>query len=143
MADYVQSVEATGVYGRFDLRQTFEEGVNILYGKNGEGKTTFLHVLSNILNSDYNRFAYIAFKSIEVKLNDGTVILLDRESYDNENKITVRLNKSVVHEFLEKDVRNVPRPSSPRFHRQDEEIQKEKSFEPILPAAYFPAFRTM
>lgn len=42
MPRYVKHIEAEGVLGRFDIDQEFQEGVNVLYGKNGTGKTTLL-----------------------------------------------------------------------------------------------------
>ena len=66
MPQYIKSVEVIGLYQRFDIKQTFDEGINILYGRNGVYKTTLLHILANTLNGDYRRFLYLDFKRIEL-----------------------------------------------------------------------------
>lgn len=70
MSSYVKRVQAKGIYGRFDIDHTFKPGVNVLHGKNGAGKTTLLHILANVLNGDYELFAFITFDSIRVQLDD-------------------------------------------------------------------------
>ena len=59
MASSVQNVRITALYGRCDVRQEFKTGVNILYGKNGTCKTTFLSTLANIVAGDWERFAWL------------------------------------------------------------------------------------
>jgi ABC-type lipoprotein export system ATPase subunit len=148
MAEYVKSIEATGVYGRFNFNQEFQPGVNVIYGKNGAGKTTFLHILSNVLNGDYKRFAYIKFDSIEAKFDDGTQINVRRYSKDEEAHIEVKINGDVLSDFPLSEVKHVTRRA--RYYataggqrRLFDDTKDEQSFEPILPADYFPAFRTM
>jgi len=48
MASTVRYIRAVGIHGRYDLELEFNSGVNILYGKNGTGKTTILHIIANI-----------------------------------------------------------------------------------------------
>lgn len=147
MASYVTSIEAVGIYGRFDLRQEFLPGVNILHGINGAGKTTFLHILSNVLNADYKRFAYLKFKSINVQLDDGVIIEIHRRPEDRDALIEVIINNERLASFLASEVRQPKR--SMRYREVGgqkalfEETQEEFNFDPILPADYFPAFRTM
>src|SRR5262245_61767404 len=147
MADYVKSVEATGIYGRFDLQQTFQDGVNILYGKNGTGKTTFLHIISNVLNSDFNRFAYLIFKSIEVKFNDGDTVIIKRDLSEKDYYINVSINDESKYSFLESKIRGLSRDFITRTVSGGvihvESPPEEKPLDPLLPTAYFPAFRTM
>lgn len=83
MSRYIKSIQATGIYGRFDLYHEFKPGVNILYGVNGSGKTTLLHILANVLNGDCERFAFLAFDTIEVKL------------VDEDDDVTIKLEKTM------------------------------------------------
>lgn len=144
MSDYVTSVTAIGVHGRFDLKQDFQPGVNIIYGKNGTGKTTFLHILANVLNGDYNRFVFLAFKYVEVVFNDGASVVVKKEAVEQDNRITVTLNKEPIYSYLESEIRHTRR-RLPRHITTGllETTVEEKSIEPLLPTDYFPAFRTM
>ena len=74
MATTVRSIRAVGIYGRYDLELEFYPDVNLLYGKNGAGKTILLRILANILNGDYARFAFLPFETIVVRLDDDQEI---------------------------------------------------------------------
>ena len=78
MANWVSHIEAHGVFGRFDLSHDLKPGVNVIFGKNGTGKTTLLHILANILNGDYARFAFLQFHTVKAVLGDGVDIQLTR-----------------------------------------------------------------
>lgn len=152
MPRYIKSIEAEAVLGRFDIYQEFQEGVNVLYGKNGTGKTTLLHILANLLNGDYKRFAFIEFKKIKVRLDDNTDVVVSKDK--NEGKdiiINITKNDDIIvknnisiEEIIEQESlsdERVLRASSYRekiIRRSD-----EGSITPVLPVAYFPAFRTM
>ena len=79
MPRYIKHIKAEGVLGRFDIDQEFQEGVNVLFGKNGTGKTTLLHILANLLNGDYKRFAYTEFRTIRAQLDDETDIVVSKK----------------------------------------------------------------
>lgn len=145
MPSHVIKLRAFGVYGRFDLQQDFEDGVNIIYGKNGTGKTTFLHILANVLNADYERFAYLNFDLVEVILSDGKVVVIARRQDGAENRITVTIDNELISTFEESDVKHrqkrrlVRQPQAHLF----EDPSQDKEQQPLLAADYFPAFRTM
>jgi predicted ATP-binding protein involved in virulence len=82
MALYVNKIEAIGVYGRFDIRQEFQDGINIVFGKNGTGKTTLLHILANALSGDFERFRYLQFNTIKIWLSDGKLLLITSKQKD-------------------------------------------------------------
>jgi predicted ATP-binding protein involved in virulence len=145
MPEYVRSIRATGIHGRFDLEQEFRSGVNILYGKNGAGKTTFLHILSNALNADYRRFSYLNFDSIEIGFNDDTVLTLRRFDEDKVSKIEVSVNNRSIVRFStaperHEGIRSLKYSGILLEHSEEKE---HLELAPILPAEYFPAFRTM
>ncbi len=82
MTNYVKHLSVTGLYGRFDLEQSFHPGVNVLYGQ--RGKTTLLHILGNLLNGDLARFEHLEFETVCLELGDGQVITVEKgKSYQN------------------------------------------------------------
>lgn len=146
MATYVKSVTATGVYGRFDLSQELQPGVNVIYGKNGTGKTTFLHILANLLNADYQRFAFLKFNTAAIELDDGTRVEVARRRVEQDALIDVSVNGEMQTSFSVGDFKHSNR--SVRYRETQQKILFEESDEEItsesfLPADYFPAFRTM
>ena len=162
MSSYVKSIEATGIYGRFDMTMEFEPGVNVVYGKNGTGKTTLVHILANALNGEFARFAFLIFESIQVQLDD-TMIRLLKQMKKGQEQIQVKVDNKVILELPVQAIREFaadPRSrrtvsarqlrlfeemdlSAPKLRQLLEEYEHLGVTEPVLPAAYFPAFRTM
>lgn len=140
MSNYIKSINVKGLYGRFDLRQEFYPGVNILYGKNGSGKTTLLHILANALNGDYDRFAYLKFDSIKIRLANGVILTIHQSdipekfyqfnlSANDKTISTYEYRFQFQNDILEEDIDNLQ--ITPKKFRQ------------LLPPAYFPAYRIM
>jgi ABC-type lipoprotein export system ATPase subunit len=145
MPNYVVKLSALGVYGRFDLEQHFQHGVNIIYGKNGSGKTTFLHILANVLNADYERFAYLNFTLVEVTFSDGKIVVIRKEPNDQSSTITVTINNELISTIDETEIRHQQKRRLLRTPqgRLYEDSARDKDQVPFLSADYFPAFRTM
>ncbi len=151
MHRYIKHIKAEGVLGRFDIDQQFQEGVNVLFGKNGTGKTTLLHILANLLNGDYKRFAYTEFRTIKVQLNDETNIVVSKKKGEKDSYINVAVNdKCVAKDLSIKEIwkRDQDREervvqSSAYRERMVKQSQDDEDVVSILPVAYFPAFRTM
>jgi predicted ATPase len=72
----VSHVIVTGLHGQFDVELQFNPGLNIIYGKNGRGKTTVLHILANVMERDFSRFFHLQFSSIFIAFHSGNVIQL-------------------------------------------------------------------
>jgi predicted ATP-binding protein involved in virulence len=68
----LRSIEAVLLHGHFYLKHTFVDNVNIIYGDNGGGKTTLLHILTNSLNGNFGRFAFLEFSSINIEFEGGS-----------------------------------------------------------------------
>jgi predicted ATPase len=134
MSNFVKSIDVIGLHKRFDIRQEFESGINILYGKNGVGKTTILHILINALNSDYKSFFNLDFNVIRIQLADGFTIKLFR---------LPELDKPSEELFLYRsDERNIiPLSNSYIDDDYNPDIMQFRSYKTSLPAAYYPAFR--
>ena len=151
---YLKNIKAIGIHGRYNFIQDFHEGVNILYGLNGTGKTTFLHIISNLLNGDLDRFAFLNFETIEAEISDGTKIIISRSLVDEVECIVAEVNGiNVINSFPVKeilgndsslDVRDFDRLPPSRLIKAIEEQEKaSKKYSSLPSAAYFPAFRTM
>ncbi len=67
----IQSVQIDQFWHRFDAGCEFNPSVNIIIGKNGTGKTTFMNILSAVLSVDIDAIASNDFESITVSLYDG------------------------------------------------------------------------
>lgn len=71
---HITRIAIDGLHDQFDINLTFKPGLNILYGKNGRGKTTILHLLANSLELDFKRFAFLQFHRISIENNKGEVV---------------------------------------------------------------------
>ena len=78
MAEYIRQITGRGIYGRFDFQLEFEPGINVVYGMNGAGKTTLLSILANALNGDFDRFAFLNFRTVHIQMDDDTPIRITR-----------------------------------------------------------------
>jgi predicted ATP-dependent endonuclease of OLD family len=146
MSSYVKRIEADGLYGTFRLQQEFDAGVNVLYGNNGGGKTTLLHILANVLNGDYDRFAFINFKTIQIQLDDNHVFKLYRRRERDEftyssDVITVDYDDQTIDTFTIQEIED----QEPTLFTSSSVLKPKPKIvrlpNALLPAAYFPAFR--
>lgn len=157
MTNFVSSVEIIGLHGQFDLSCQFHEGVNVVYGKNGTGKTTLLHIIANVLNKNFMRFAALNFRKIEVRFNSGEPLTIELEKirrgghYHGHILVNgIRLHKKT---FCSRELQRFFGAKPHRIYR-DSEVIVEREASTIdeeianqlpsvdLSAAYFPAFRT-
>ena len=145
MNHYIKSIEVVGLHRRFDIRMEFSEGVNIVYGVNGAGKTTLLHILANAANFDLERFTALAFRSISMKISDGSeMVILAEPSQDQTylERVTAHVDgrEVVTLPHREAQARRDER-------RRSSEVGRirdwRRDFEVPLGVTYFPAFRTM
>ncbi len=67
----VEKVEINGFWHRFDATCIFNEDVNIIIGRNGTGKTTFMNILHSVLTVDLLGLAENDFESAKISLING------------------------------------------------------------------------
>ena len=67
----LKSVKIDHFWHRFDAGCELNPGVNIIIGKNGTGKTTFMNILHAVLTVDINAIASNDFKSVTAFLFHG------------------------------------------------------------------------
>lgn len=68
----VEKVEINGFWHRFDAACIFNEDVNIIIGRNGTGKTTFMNILHSVLTVDLVGLAENDFESARISLINGS-----------------------------------------------------------------------
>src|SRR5436190_11966015 len=145
MANSVRYIKAVGIFERFDLEQEFQPGVNILHGRNGTGKTTLLQILANILNGDFERFAFLPFETIDVDLDKNEKIKMRKYVDNEESKIETYIDDTLAASFsVSKTQEKLKiRHGGSRVEQLSSNFQAFQSLNPILSTAYFPAFRTL
>ncbi|CAB1247537.1 hemin importer ATP-binding subunit [Vibrio cholerae] len=66
----IKSVSINKIWGQNNAIFEFNEDVNIIIGKNGTGKTTFMNILTSILTVDIDSLCELDFESINIHLKD-------------------------------------------------------------------------
>ena len=89
MDTFITKVEIIGLHNRFDICQEFRQGINIIYGDNGDFKTTLLHVIANLSNNDFERFLHLTFNQISIHMNNGIILFVEWRS-ENRDLMIVR-----------------------------------------------------
>ena len=74
----IASVLVEGLHDQLDVELSFNPGLNIIYGKNGRGKTTLLHLIANALELDFARFSNLRFRKITLDTFDGNQLEITR-----------------------------------------------------------------
>jgi predicted ATPase len=75
---FITSVEVDGLHNRLSFKVYLQSGVNIIYGKNGIGKTTLLHIIANLSEVDIDRFANLSFKTIRLTNSENDSVRLEK-----------------------------------------------------------------
>lgn len=65
----IESVEIKGFWSRFDVKCEFNSDVNIVIGKNGTGKTTFMNILHAVLTINTDALSENDFESAKITLS--------------------------------------------------------------------------
>ncbi|WP_260429078.1 AAA family ATPase [Cronobacter sakazakii] len=68
----LDSVKIEGFWGRLSASCTFNGDVNIIIGRNGTGKTTFMNILHSVLAVELESINEINFDKVTVKIRDGS-----------------------------------------------------------------------
>lgn len=149
--NYISSVELKGIHKRYDLNITFNKSLNILYGQNGTGKSTLIHIIANIANCDFIRFAFLDFEKIKLTYSNKAFIIVQQYERDNDTVISIETQSGSKFSFTKRDayedVREYEderylREFTPELTTKIREFVKENNIHQIN-TSYFPAFRTM
>jgi predicted ATP-dependent endonuclease of OLD family len=88
----ISCLSVEGLHDQFDLRMEFKPGLNIIYGKNGRGKTTALHILANALELDFKRFNHLNFRRIRISTFSEDTLEINRSSADGNCSVSLNGN---------------------------------------------------
>ncbi|HEJ7892233.1 TPA: AAA family ATPase [Serratia liquefaciens] len=154
----ISRIELYKIHNRYNLSVDFFNELNVIHGKNGAGKSTLIHVIANIVNGDFIRFAFLTFEKIVAKYSDGLEIVIKREKIDDDYIIAVELSNGRYIAFPVDEASSVIRDMESerhlgdrhlgdrdirvRLHNEINRFVKENGLYTVS-ASYFPAFRTM
>jgi len=124
----ISEVVVEGLHDQFDFEIQLLPGLNVLYGKNGRGKTTLLHLLANLLELDFQRFAYLQFHKITVRTSNQDVVELVKEKIGEPPRVLVNGNAT-----------SFARTNSSLSEVEIAELRQALGAKPI----YLPAFRSI
>lgn len=148
---YIKRVKLEGIHKRYDLDIELNETLNVLHGQNGTGKSTLLHIIANVANCDFIRFAFIEFERIEVNYSNGSQITIIQEDSDEGKSVKVKARNSeelsfnkneAIKTLREKEDDRFSKDFTPLLTRFIEDYSKKNDLKSIS-TSYFPAFRTM
>jgi len=112
------SIKIEKLFDIFDYNIEFKkEGITILTGPNGYGKTTVLKILDALAAQNSFFFIHLLFKTIILNLSNGNTITLDKQG-DGEISITTNRSKPIRwnNKYLEKILKRTH-----YFHQIDED----------------------
>jgi ABC-type lipoprotein export system ATPase subunit len=124
----IDSIKISGFWGDGEAASSFRDDVNIIIGKNGTGKTTFMNIMHAVLAADVEGLQENNFQSTHITLSDGkrkrTIIAHKKESDDSrfslvEYKISHKI--FIVPLFVDENVRTF----SPIYRRRASEYAQE------------------
>ena len=73
----VQSVQVYGLFGEFDYRLDFKEGLNFVHSPNGFGKSTLMHMVYSIMKGDISYVEEIPFQRLDIGFDDSSSLIVD------------------------------------------------------------------
>lgn len=146
MTKSIKRVQISGLHGWLDYDISLADGVNVFYGQNGSGKTTILHILSNLLGGDIIRFLYLKFDRIRVELSDGNNLNLRQAKYKSREGREDREDRVVEFELNGRSLGRVNlhtlRPGTIEQREKHADLRNQLQNAIVLQPIYFPAFRS-
>jgi ABC-type lipoprotein export system ATPase subunit len=67
----IRSIEIEGFWHRHDVKATFKDDVNVVIGRNGTGKTTFMNILQAVLAVDVDGLLDVQFDTAVIVLENS------------------------------------------------------------------------
>lgn len=109
----IKSIKITGFWGTEVAEAELRDDVNIIIGRNGTGKTTFMNIAHAVLAVDANALLENTFKEVTLKLSDGKKIRTVRAVRKETDSSPFPLIKYTISNrgfetYLIEDQRNIP-----------------------------------
>jgi predicted ATP-binding protein involved in virulence len=125
----IKRLVINGLHQYLNIELNLKPGLNVIYGKNGKGKTTALHVLANILELDFQRFIHLQFSSISIESFESAHL----EIIKNGHSLLVYFNGNPIGSQLENAL-------CPRLSETEcDQISEAFGGRPV----YLPAYRAI
>jgi len=148
---YIKRVQLKAIHKRYDLDISFNESLNVLHGQNGTGKSTLIHIIANIANCDFIRFAFLEFSNIRVSYSNDAYINVSQIDKDDDKLVKIETQLGEVFEFYKREaISEIREIEDERYAHEytPELIKKIHLFVTSnkighIETSYFPAFRTM
>lgn len=148
---YIKRVELKGIHKRYDLDMTFNESLNVLHGQNGTGKSTLIHIIANVANCDFIRFAFLDFHKIKISYSNEAYIVVSQHEKNDDKLVRLEADNGESFEFFKREafeeIRDLDddrflREYTPELTKKINNFVKSNNIRHIE-TSYFPAFRTM
>ncbi|NLR38800.1 AAA family ATPase [Novosphingobium sp. ERW19] len=109
---WIAFLSVEGLHNRLSFEINLHPGMNIIYGKNGIGKTTLLHIIANLSEADIERFRHLSFRRIEIKNSEGKSVRLEKVNgelsvFINDQKTSFDNETMALSEVEKESVRSV------------------------------------
>lgn len=88
----LQHVHVFGLHDQQEVAVDLEPGLNLIYGRNGSGKTTFLHILANLADRDLERFCFLRFEKIVVRTARSDRLVLTQSRSPDGTSVALEIN---------------------------------------------------
>ncbi len=75
---WISRIVVKRLHRRIDFDVKLIPGINIIYGKNGLGKTTLLHIIANMSEMEIDRFQHLNFDEIKIYNGSGRSVTLEK-----------------------------------------------------------------
>jgi len=128
----VQEFSITGFWGKYEAKSSFHEDVNIVIGRNGSGKTTFMNILHAVLSADIEALYENDFRVATVKLTNGKSTRTirvekpeDERSLFSRAEYQISTRKYVLPIYGGDEARNFPMSARRRAFEELETIRTE------------------
>lgn len=129
----ISSFSINGLFGTFNHSVFLkDDGITIIIGKNGIGKTYFLNAIDNFFSLKWEFFIDLEFDSIEFVLNDGSRWTVNKVERDD--KLLFEINESgKKEESFEFDLTILENISKRSYYSPSDINQKAIEISKIMP----------
>jgi ABC-type lipoprotein export system ATPase subunit len=128
----IANVSIHGFWGDLTAECEFNDDINVIIGRNGTGKTTFMNILQAVLSVDTEQLAENEFEEVEISLIDGRKKkrIWARRQITNAGSQRIEYqisSKKFAVRIFERDDPRFLRMSNRRMHEETEVLRSELS----------------
>lgn len=99
----ILEIEVEGLYDLYSYKIPFynDEGITIIYGPNGYGKTTILKLVKDIINGNITEINFTLFKRFKILFDNNICIEVIKQN-DEQNNVIYKINDKTYRNELNK-----------------------------------------